>query len=1372
MSNYEIFSILFKPKINSISKYINIIIFLFVIITPIFYSDNNINNLVIFDSQHYRAGNFAINSNGDMIVEYSNNSWRLFYGLKKNGRYYFNGTNNDETPMKEIKITNSENNDIYGRYESKNIFVSLEDDYNDNKQNLFSTSSFTSVTELYNIDNLEKNDYFIRTTSDILGHEIFSYSFSLLELPIETQKLYFLLITYTDGNPKGNAIDAIIFSFPEQNLNIQIKNRIRIDNNYNRVVSSYIMNSLIVLFYLNRTPNFVIRVYDFELEQKGSDSELGALDSSDYRTGDGHFFKSIHLKNNIGVFIYYKGQNKYNPVILIGDINENFLYTNKIIKEITEYNFQTNLLLNDLIKINDNRFSFITTSTDRTHLYILLFDLYNNDSNLKIRVYKPNLSNYIFVKELATVIYNNYLVFSSTVVDPNTYVSEDDDCFSIFMMFGYANGTDSIIDISNYFMDDNIKNGNNLISKLVENITFDNNIFGYEIDENHIKLISIPDEIIFYNIINGENSAKLSNGSILNSNYSFKQNNNLLKTYQLYSLEYQYITQEPDYDKFNVYPLKIINVSSSDSTQFIYQAEYYNKTIFYGRTNIVKFKLCHDYCGSCHKIGTSINDQKCESCLDDYQYDYPKISAPNCVPEKYYKNSANEIIPYTEGNPKYFTNLTSNKTIYFKNDLFCPDEYPFLIKNTNECKNSCTYQELLYKNCTFSQETDIIYNELKENVIKTYPADGESLVIEAEVGYVFQLTTTLNELKSLGGIYPNGYNLSMIDLNDCEALLKQTNGIDPETPLIILKYEKLSTSASDKNVQYEIYNPINKTKLDLSMCQSSSFSLYMSITLSDKTQNLYIDLSQSGYDLFNINDSFYTDICTPYKSENGTDVLLSDRIKDFYSVNETMCQANCQYSEYSFESQYLKCECKIENEDIDIEEPEKFSVKIIFTSFYEVIKYSNFKVLKCYKLVFNIQSITKNIGSIIVIILFLCYLCFFVFYTINGIKPLKINTVKTILKHNKNNNKCKENNQSSVKFNEGQINLTKNKRKKSNEKNKIKEPPRRDKKFNTEIKNNNKVLNTFVPRTKNKNITYKAYKNEKILTTLVGKSRKNSNIKPYKKDYPINHKDQTNASVRKMIDTPESNNKKLNQIEIYENKFDLSNRKLDDFELNDLDYLEAIELDKRPFSQMYWSILKREHSILFTFFSWNDYNISYIKFARFFFFICTDMAMNVFFFSDDSMHKVYLNYGKYNFIQQIPQIIYSTIFLNVVEVIICYLSLTDKHIYQIKAIKNHKNNKVLIFNILKCIKIKLIGFFAFTSVFFFFYWYTIACFCAVYQNTQIIFIKDCISSFLTSLTTPFIIYFLTSVLRLISLKDITKKRFKCIYKLSGILPIF
>ena len=216
--------------------------------------------------------------------------------------------------------------------------------------------------------------------------------------------------------------------------------------------------------------------------------------------------------------------------------------------------------------------------------------------------------------------------------------------------------------------------------------------------------------------------------------------------------------------------------------------------------------------------------------------------------------------------------------------------------------------------------------------------------------------------------------------------------------------------------------------------------------------------------------------------------------------------------------------------------------------------------------------------------------------------------------------------------------------------------------------------------------------------------------------------------------------------------------KLDNFELNELEYYEAIKLDKRQFHQIYWSILMREHIILFTFFSRKDYNIYYIKFARFIFLVCTDMAMNVFFFSDDSMHKIYLNYGKYNFIQQIPQIIYSTTVSQLLEVFLCYLSLTDKHVYQIKNLK--LNKKYLIFQIFRCVKLKLIGFFLFTFILFAFYWYLISTFCSVYQNTQKTFIKDSASSFLTGLLYPFVLYLFPSVLRIIALKDVEKKKIK------------
>ena len=98
------------------------------------------------------------------------------------------------------------------------------------------------------------------------------------------------------------------------------------------------------------------------------------------------------------------------------------------------------------------------------------------------------------------------------------------------------------------------------------------------------------------------------------------------------------------------------------------------------------------------------------------------------------------------------------------------------------------------------------------------------------------------------------------------------------------------------------------------------------------------------------------------------------------------------------------------------------------------------------------------------------------------------------------------------------------------------------------------------------------------------------------------------------------------------------------------------------------------------------------------------MAMNVFFFSDETMHKLYLSYGKYDFIQQIPQIVYSTIISQLMEVFLCFLSLTDKQIYKIKKlmISNNSANKVIIFGLFKCIIIKL-GFF-FYFYFFIFYW--------------------------------------------------------------------
>ena len=212
-----------------------------------------------------------------------------------------------------------------------------------------------------------------------------------------------------------------------------------------------------------------------------------------------------------------------------------------------------------------------------------------------------------------------------------------------------------------------------------------------------------------------------------------------------------------------------------------------------------------------------------------------------------------------------------------------------------------------------------------------------------------------------------------------------------------------------------------------------------------------------------------------------------------------------------------------------------------------------------------------------------------------------------------------------------------------------------------------------------------------------------------------------------------------------ENEQNKNNKKLDDLDLNNSSYERALELDKRTFEQIYWSRLKTKHLIIYTFISCHDYNLQYIKISRFVFLVCTNMALNVFFFFDSSMHKIYLDYGKYNFIQQLPQILYSTIVSLIIEIIIGILSYTDINIYQIRQLEQATLDKMQ--SIFKKIKIKLLVNFIITFVLFLFYWYFISAFCAVYNNKQIIYIKDFISSFSIGLVYPFIIQLVFTLIR-------------------------
>ena len=175
-----------------------------------------------------------------------------------------------------------------------------------------------------------------------------------------------------------------------------------------------------------------------------------------------------------------------------------------------------------------------------------------------------------------------------------------------------------------------------------------------------------------------------------------------------------------------------------------------------------------------------------------------------------------------------------------------------------------------------------------------------------------------------------------------------------------------------------------------------------------------------------------------------------------------------------------------------------------------------------------------------------------------------------------------------------------------------------------------------------------------------------------------------------------------------------------------------------------------------------------LKMCIFFFSFGLYYTVNALFFTDSTMGKIYEDNGKYDFIYQIPKILYSNIICTVVNIIIKYLSLSEKDILKIKTISGKENIKVKIKEIKKCLLIKFILFYLISFILLIICWFYVSCFCTVYKNTQLYLIKDTLISFTLSLIYPFGYYLAPGILRIPSLRN-KKKDKEFLYKISILL---
>ena len=319
-----------------------------------------LNNIIRIGDNNFRYCHFSYNSYGDMIIDISSfpiSKERRFFGLKYNGQFYFNSASNQKTAHYSLTM-----NHARGRIEGESFLVKLTSSNSKfhGKELIYGISKYASdsgnCVEVYNLDNKNSTKY---TSSDFFG-KIISDSFSFIKAPDEVDSQYLYTIAYIVSDNSNNYfinIKKTYFTFDNNNGILHIKQLSYQAGNHRKISCFYTENPKYICFYLNNNKNLIIMAlkYDF------SDAP-----------------------------VYFK-ENTNSPTISIYECDNNYKmvpYSNFVDINVGKTTFESDILLNDIIKLNDYQVCYCSLDTNKINFKFVIFTLYKNDELMNIRYYK------------------------------------------------------------------------------------------------------------------------------------------------------------------------------------------------------------------------------------------------------------------------------------------------------------------------------------------------------------------------------------------------------------------------------------------------------------------------------------------------------------------------------------------------------------------------------------------------------------------------------------------------------------------------------------------------------------------------------------------------------------------------------------------------------------------------------------------------------------------------------------------------------------------------------------------------------------------------------------------------------------------------
>ena len=704
-----------------------------------------------------------------------------------------------------------------------------------------------------------------------------------------------------------------------------------------------------------------------------------------------------------------------------------------------------------------------------------------------------------------------------------------------------------------------------------------------------------------------------------------------------------------------------------------------------------------------------INKRKTIIMKNEYEYDKP----PNCINTKNCTEQINKFY-FDYGCYHECPNITE------------PDyEDPFtcLLKGLKPPK--CTIQQVIIgiigrKNCTSLTDLfQVEYNETEQGRIqlitdlwKEFFIDKKGDISKHVLDNGIVNKTFFNEIYEVTTLSDKNLydNLTYINIQDCENLLRLNNSItDPKEELMLLKIE-YSTDFKIPIIEYVIFNQ-NMTVLDTSVCNHMKFIYSIPI----KTQDINI-INESSIYKYNPDSEYNNEICFQFTTQYNTDITLYDRRKEFNDYDYSLCESNCKF--LSFENNRVQCECPVKTErDFNKFLYNKDKMNSIFRFHDNKEQSNNLAILKCFKMLFSKLGFSDNYPSIIYIVILVTNIAAALFFCISDYK----NLYSQIQSYTENLDKIKG--------------------------------KRKDK------SGRHNILTTGNNNPPPKSKGGKIYEKQK--KDLISEDSDKNSDNTGKFDSKIMAPTSLIDSKNMMKGETDRGLKTLNKEDYYSERTEM--------EINMLSYIEAQKSDKRGFVDFYFSFLKTRQLLIYIF--TNDYNSFIVKSCFICFAFGISVGINTFFYNDSVIQLYYEKKGDVTLSESVAKhlgsIFISIILASILKSIMFILTLTDTDVIDIKDTthmsREEKTNRALV-----KVTTKSTLFFIINFIIMGFFWIYAGSFGIVFKNTQIYLLMDGVVTFCGVLTLPLLFCLLPAALRMVALNG---KNNECLYKFSQFLEL-